>query len=863
MNSRQQIMHWATAIADRSLADSDAIESDAMAVIARVSACYQSGAVPAETRSPHAGPIRWGHLYLNEAIECRTSRQSISDYRAYDPILDEDVILSLFDPNDISDDSVHDFVNRARLKSRVSHANLIRLYGGDVHNHLPGIWRQQTTGFDNADSIDTPAAESVVSRIASVVSDILRTYHEQELIHGSINLCSILYRHDTILLDQFRHPNGFDLSGDDSPHLIHTLAPELYHNTPATAAIDLYALGAICAYLLTGYYPVLDQQSDQPVPPARQFLDQASAVDESTRDWVARLLSINPEQRGTAAELHQALVERPSGGGEAGDTRQPARPAESPRLPVAYSSLIALLITALLALGVSWAAFWNRSEDAVPPLEVVTAEAETEADPQLMQQQAISTIRQDRQSLLDELLAREDVDIEETLGMLGVLATPIAVPDTPDLPSEADWQIALSEAYRTLGQVNQASEAMQRAAEALRASGDEQSAAALELERIDYLLDQGQVSLAEASLASGVLADLPDSDPLSATRLMMLGQLQIEQQRFEAAEQTFLSLMTSDAVHQDSGDLETSRLLAKELLAQTYHNQGRYRQAVRHRQQLLESMLETGTDHQGILRLRHDLVESLIGQGAYSEAVRVINDGLSEVNQWPDDNTYIRVRYLQQLAEISRLGGEMVSAQNFLERAMSLALEDEQIPAQQLIELRLNQAAVKLMLRDFDAARQLLRHNIVDATEQLGAEHILTLESQYMLGRYQIETGQFRRGEIQLRELQGRLVGEGQRQRQLRFDVDDHIALALAGQNNFLEAERLHLEVLAGKEAYYGPDHLQTLTTLERLADTLKLSGQLLNASESFSRVIDGRQRLLPQGHRDISRVERKLAALQ
>ncbi len=226
----------------------------------------------------------------------------------------------------------------------------------------------------------------------------------------------------------------------------------------------------------------------------------------------------------------------------------------------------------------------------------------------------------------------------------------------------------------------------------------------------------------------------------------------------------------------------------------------------------------------------------------------MINDGLSELNQMTEPNTFQRVRFLQQLALVSQLGGEMVTAQNFLSRAMKLALEDEEMDQVKLIELRIKQAEVNLALRDFDSARQILRHNVVDASEQLGREHYLTLSSEYLLGRYQIETGQFKRGEILLREILDRVGVEGRRQKQLRFDIEDHIAIGLSGQNNYLEAEKLHLSVLESKQAYYGDDHLETMNTLERLADTLQQSGQLLNASESFQRLVSVRSAQLPGG---------------
>jgi serine/threonine protein kinase len=110
-------------------------------------------------------------------------------------------------------------------------------------------------------------------------------------------------------------------------------------------ADDLYALGVTAYRLLMGRYPPeLQPHQDEEggwriaCPDLRPLLDSNPQVHPLLREWLLRLLSEAPEQRGTAAELAQALEAEAAGHLEA---PPPARaPASEPPPPVAPATLL-------------------------------------------------------------------------------------------------------------------------------------------------------------------------------------------------------------------------------------------------------------------------------------------------------------------------------------------------------------------------------------------------------------------------------------------------------------------------------------------------------------------------------------------
>ena len=100
---------------------------------------------------------------------------------------------------------------------------------------------------------------------------------------------------------------------DDSAGLTHVCgtagyaAPEIFDGSPYGKPVDMYAVGAV-AFGLVGGYPPFDGDTDDEIIALSRlgtyefespYWDEVSA---EGRDFIARLLSVNPSDRLTASE---------------------------------------------------------------------------------------------------------------------------------------------------------------------------------------------------------------------------------------------------------------------------------------------------------------------------------------------------------------------------------------------------------------------------------------------------------------------------------------------------------------------------------------------------------------------------------
>ncbi len=281
-----------------------------------------------------------------------------------------------------------------------------------------------------------------------------------------------------------------------------------------------------------------------------------------------------------------------------------------------YKALWAMVGTLLLAVAVISFRFYQASPGTVAGATT----ADSSQTGTVQENQSDQDLRlADRRLLLAELIADGQQQIVDLDQVISVFATELSDRSSMEPVAMRDWQVELARAYRLIGSDDASIAMFEQALQPIAGVDTNMfDLADVDLERIQFMLDRDELSAAEKALSSGPLSRLPDNHEMSATRLLMLGTLQLGQQRYQEAEQTLLNLMTADSVNPAEGSDETRASMkqqAKSLLAKTYHNQGRYRQAVRHRQQLLDTALADGSGRIDILQLRHDLADSLVGAG--------------------------------------------------------------------------------------------------------------------------------------------------------------------------------------------------------------------------------------------------------
>lgn len=197
-------------------------------------------------------PARWGHLEIAERIGSGTFGDV---YRARDTALDRPVALKLLRGTPAGRHGAE-----GRLLARVRHPNVVTVHGAAEHDGKYGIWMEfiegRTLAGVAASGAFTPAD---VVAIGLDICRALQAVHAGGLLHGDIKPQNVM-REDSgrIVLTDFGTGRILD---DES--LAATIAgtplyvaPEVLNGDPMDAATDIYSVGVLLYFLLTGAFPV-------------------------------------------------------------------------------------------------------------------------------------------------------------------------------------------------------------------------------------------------------------------------------------------------------------------------------------------------------------------------------------------------------------------------------------------------------------------------------------------------------------------------------------------------------------------------------------------------------------------------------
>jgi serine/threonine protein kinase len=316
----------------------------------------------------------WHHLVLFEPVG---SGAFGTVYRAWDTKLDREVAVKLLPAAGSPSRSP---LSEARNLARVRHPNVVTVYGAEQADGKVGIWMEFIQGQTLAEMVRDrgPMSSREVVGIGVDLCRAVSALQAASLLHRDIKAQNVMREvGGRIVLMDFS--GAWTMEPGDAPANVSGtplyMAPELFESRPPTVASDIYSLGVLLFYLLSGRMPVEGASvAELKAAHARKarirLRDLRPELPEAVVQVVERATDHNPRERyQTAGELEHALV------GTFGAYAIPPEPAAKPVVQgVAHRRLwrwatLAASVIGVVGLVALTPGSWLRSE-AVDPLMV-------------------------------------------------------------------------------------------------------------------------------------------------------------------------------------------------------------------------------------------------------------------------------------------------------------------------------------------------------------------------------------------------------------------------------------------------------------------------------------------------------------
>ena len=179
-------------------------------------------------------------------------------YRGWDPRLEREVAVKLLRK---SPHNLHSPLTEARHLARVRHSNIVVVHGADQDDEQVGIWMEYIEGQTLAAMVRVagPMSAREATGIGIDLCRALAALHAAGLLHRDIKAHNVMRElGGRIVLMDFSGAQALT-SEHDAEVFSGTplyMSPELLEGAAATAASDVYSLGVLLFFLLTGTVPV-------------------------------------------------------------------------------------------------------------------------------------------------------------------------------------------------------------------------------------------------------------------------------------------------------------------------------------------------------------------------------------------------------------------------------------------------------------------------------------------------------------------------------------------------------------------------------------------------------------------------------
>ena len=149
-------------------------------------------------------------------------------------------------------------LEEARRLARVRHTHVVQVYGAEQHDGRVGLWMELVRGESLEQTVQTRGVFGAreAALIGLDLCAALAAVHGAGLLHRDVKAQNVMRESGgrLVLMD---FGTGEELSGTN--RLVGTplyLAPEIFRGQRASVQSDLYSVGVLLFYLVTGKFPV-------------------------------------------------------------------------------------------------------------------------------------------------------------------------------------------------------------------------------------------------------------------------------------------------------------------------------------------------------------------------------------------------------------------------------------------------------------------------------------------------------------------------------------------------------------------------------------------------------------------------------
>lgn len=269
--------------------------------------------------------------YRLQQVLAETSRVVV--YRAYDPELKREVAIKTISDG-LSPELVAQFRERVRregtLAGGLKHPGIVTLYDSVSNDKRPYLVMELLRGTSLEKSAPMPFGEAL--RVVTQVGAALDALHAEAVVHRDVKPQNVFLESTgrVVLIDFGDAIMSGGGSGSGHPGTPPFAAPELFERGPALPASDLFSLGVLFFWLVSGKLPIPGDTVAEQVRALREgeripLLSVLPNVSPTVSDVITRMLAGRPGDRfGSGADFVQALQV----------AAQPHSSAAPPNLPV-------------------------------------------------------------------------------------------------------------------------------------------------------------------------------------------------------------------------------------------------------------------------------------------------------------------------------------------------------------------------------------------------------------------------------------------------------------------------------------------------------------------------------------------------